>query len=273
MARSKRQPAPQTPAAESTDERALLNAILAHPDEDTPRLAYADWLDETGGKANVARAEYIRLQIRRAGGSNCVEQDPVREDRLLEANSKHWKASLPKLSGVRWGTFVRGFPQVTVTSGMAIARNAEAIWAASPVERVQLQGFSPASAKALAACPYMARVRILDLRIYQVQRIGVEPLRTLLASEYITGLRELLWDEYPSGGRDAGVQLIAECPRLPALETLMLGRRAGITEDTALKLARSPHLPKLKAVRFQTDGFSSKARSEVKARFPDLWNS
>lgn len=30
----------------STDEAALLRAICAVPDEDTPRLAYADWLDE-----------------------------------------------------------------------------------------------------------------------------------------------------------------------------------------------------------------------------------
>jgi uncharacterized protein (TIGR02996 family) len=29
-----------------SDEAALLRAVAAHPDEDTPRLAYADWLDE-----------------------------------------------------------------------------------------------------------------------------------------------------------------------------------------------------------------------------------
>jgi len=31
-----------------TDGDALLRAIIAQPDEDTPRLAYADWLDEQG---------------------------------------------------------------------------------------------------------------------------------------------------------------------------------------------------------------------------------
>ena len=29
-----------------SDEAALLKSIIAHPDEDTPRLVYADWLDE-----------------------------------------------------------------------------------------------------------------------------------------------------------------------------------------------------------------------------------
>ena len=43
-----------------SDEDALLAAIAAHPDEDTPRLMYADWLDEHG---QPVRAEFIRVQI------------------------------------------------------------------------------------------------------------------------------------------------------------------------------------------------------------------
>ena len=42
-----------------TDEAALLAAVLANRDEDMPRLAYADWLDEHGQNA---RAEFIRVQ-------------------------------------------------------------------------------------------------------------------------------------------------------------------------------------------------------------------
>jgi uncharacterized protein (TIGR02996 family) len=43
-----------------TDGDALLAAIRAHPDEDTPRLVYADWLDENG---SPARARFIRDMI------------------------------------------------------------------------------------------------------------------------------------------------------------------------------------------------------------------
>ena len=43
-----------------SDEPALLTAIAANPDEDTPRLMYADWLDE---HAQAVRAEFIRVQI------------------------------------------------------------------------------------------------------------------------------------------------------------------------------------------------------------------
>src|SRR5688500_6780520 len=47
----------------SSTEEALLAAIAAMPEEDTPRLAFADYLDERGGEAAVARAEFIRLQV------------------------------------------------------------------------------------------------------------------------------------------------------------------------------------------------------------------
>ena len=43
-----------------SDEKALLAAIWEHPHEDTPRLMYADWLQEN---AQPERAEFIRLQI------------------------------------------------------------------------------------------------------------------------------------------------------------------------------------------------------------------
>src|SRR5687768_10549100 len=46
-----------------TECAALLAAILTHPGEDTPRLVYADWLDENAASdADRDRAEFIRLQ-------------------------------------------------------------------------------------------------------------------------------------------------------------------------------------------------------------------
>jgi uncharacterized protein (TIGR02996 family) len=45
------------------DRDALLRAIVAAPDDDAPRLVYADWLDEHG---EAARAEFIRLQCKLA---------------------------------------------------------------------------------------------------------------------------------------------------------------------------------------------------------------
>ena len=42
---------------------AFLGAIRERPDDDGPRLRCADWLDEQGGPADVARAEWIRIEV------------------------------------------------------------------------------------------------------------------------------------------------------------------------------------------------------------------
>lgn len=54
-----------------TDGEALLAAIIANPDDDTPRLVYADWLEENG---QGERAEFIRVQIAQA--AIAMEADP-----------------------------------------------------------------------------------------------------------------------------------------------------------------------------------------------------
>lgn len=46
-----------------TEEDALIAAIKAAPNDDLPRLVYADWLDERGAEGDAERAEFIRLHI------------------------------------------------------------------------------------------------------------------------------------------------------------------------------------------------------------------
>src|SRR5437879_720363 len=62
-------------------EDAFLADILEHPDDDTPRLVYADWLDEHG---QAERAEFIRVQCEL---ERMPEGNPTRlalEDRAAE---------------------------------------------------------------------------------------------------------------------------------------------------------------------------------------------
>lgn len=92
-----------------SDEDALIAAVIAHPDEDTPRLVYADWLQEHG---DADRAEFIRLQCRNSVGSP-EEIDPADEERetVLEAENRgKWLAGLPQLPRAHWH-LVRGFPE------------------------------------------------------------------------------------------------------------------------------------------------------------------
>ena len=45
----------------------LLAEIAANPEDDTLRLAFADWLDEHGDAADRDRAEFVRVQCDLAG--------------------------------------------------------------------------------------------------------------------------------------------------------------------------------------------------------------
>lgn len=53
-----------TDLARHPDAVAFVRAICSAPEDDTPRLVYADWLEEHG---QADRAEFVRLQIRIAG--------------------------------------------------------------------------------------------------------------------------------------------------------------------------------------------------------------
>jgi uncharacterized protein (TIGR02996 family) len=74
-----------------SDEAALLDVIRAQPDEDTPRLMYADWLQEHG---QPERAEFIRLQVKSETG--CTAEGGRRQDQLEELHRAAWTAHLPR---------------------------------------------------------------------------------------------------------------------------------------------------------------------------------
>jgi uncharacterized protein (TIGR02996 family) len=84
-----------------SDEEALLQAIWAEPDDDAPRLVYADWLEENG---QPERAEFIRGQceLAREGGSTKARKRlRAREKQLLAAHRENWLARIGA-SPLRW---------------------------------------------------------------------------------------------------------------------------------------------------------------------------
>ncbi len=50
----------------ATERADLIAAIRAAPDDNALRLVCADWFEEQGDEASVARAEFIRVQLQRA---------------------------------------------------------------------------------------------------------------------------------------------------------------------------------------------------------------
>src|SRR5438128_1796682 len=76
-----------------TTEAAFLDAILAEPDNDTPRLVFADWLDDRGDMADRARAELIRVQcelVRWVPDLRRRTELQRREEELIQAHAQYW---------------------------------------------------------------------------------------------------------------------------------------------------------------------------------------
>jgi len=118
----------------------FLSAILAAPDDDTPRLVLADWIDEQG---EAARAEFIRLQIRIAaleefcGCGRCVkrrgggqhtngpcavdqERDTLPDGRSRQAFLRMRERELFRDSGPKWWNDLPGAYRATVEASLSI---------------------------------------------------------------------------------------------------------------------------------------------------------
>jgi uncharacterized protein (TIGR02996 family) len=141
----------------SHDERALLAAILAAPEEDTPRLVYADWCGENG---DHDRAEFIRVQVELARLGGCSRDFSAglscccpfcnaggyvlrRRERELLRHLDDWYPPVCKTFG-RYD-WERGFISAVTCTCADFLAHAAAVFACHPVERVTLANKEPAA--------------------------------------------------------------------------------------------------------------------------------
>lgn len=146
------------------DERAaLLKAICENPDDDTPRLVFADWLQENGEEA---RAEFIRLQVRHAErlrhAAPNTEKFARRARELWLEHGVQWRADLPAANWLKWhDAFFRGFVErVTVASDTELVRHAEVVFG-QPIRQLVITNFE--GANGFAELAGLARLRVLTL--------------------------------------------------------------------------------------------------------------
>jgi uncharacterized protein (TIGR02996 family) len=150
-------------------ERDLLRAIRDNPDEDTPRLMYADYLDEEGF---AARAEFVRAQIERA---RLPDGDPRRnalEDREHELLAEHecaWLGAAPdEMDELADWRFDRGFVHEVAASPVFMRGPGSALCASHPVRRWRVtsgdRGVNfPEDLKEAGQRGWAARLEALDL--------------------------------------------------------------------------------------------------------------
>jgi uncharacterized protein (TIGR02996 family) len=78
-------------------DSAILADVVAHPEDDAPRLVLADWLDDHG---QSDRAAFIRVQVELArarlpGGAARRRELRKREKSLFAASEGCWKTPRP----------------------------------------------------------------------------------------------------------------------------------------------------------------------------------
>jgi uncharacterized protein (TIGR02996 family) len=261
-----------------TTESALFTAICAHPDEDTPRLALADYLEETGTPANVDRAHFIRAQVELA---NLPPEDDDRDtcdrytrltlesERLFARNTKTWARRRntprrPPLTELRYGWwFRRGFQEFPFAHVDHFLPLGEELFRHHPVSGLTAESVTAPQLKALLRLPWLGRVRSLWLcgqdepdwsPVFRADALARLPSLNLSDGTFarsappgrgLDGLRELRVARLPpAAGR---VKRLLNALPHDRLETLDIGYARWTAADL-LELAESEKLANLRRI-------------------------
>jgi uncharacterized protein (TIGR02996 family) len=241
----------------------FLHAIAAHPDEDAPRLIYADWLEEQG---ESDRADFIRVQCelaqlpetehRRAG----LE---MRQNQLLQRHCKAWLGVLPVQPPwrLRNGTFYeyeRGFLTALCVRAQDFLDHAPTLFAAAPLLRhVRFKNLQDRIVKVLYS-GYLHRLTAIDLSYENLFDTDTDWLWQFQGD--LHGLRDL----YLTGNRltNDAVAYLSQTNVFRNLEVLDLSyNRVG--DHGALALAASTTFPRLQLLRLDRNPVNWDVREQV----------
>ncbi len=227
----------------SEDE--LLGAIAADPDNDAPRLVYADWL-ATHGQGE--RAELIRLQCQMARlpqSDRRVRQLRQRSRQLLHRHQTEWLGVPASGTGELEVTWRRGFAEHVVLSRRSGRSSRRGLSQEDALQRlsrwplVRSLDLSRMSVPALAALAQLGQLEELILHRVPQAALPLSPLsqlsqlRRLIIRDTklspddlqtLASLKRLQHLELPSVRiGDRGLEILAD---LPSLEVLNIHRGA-----------------------------------------------
>ena len=115
-----------------SDREALLAAIRANPDDDLPRLVYADWLEENASEVNAGgeRAAFIRAQVEAARAepfSVAARTASEQAGQLLHSvNREFWTEHLR--GQVLDAAFERGFIEHVMVDAASFSQDADTLF-------------------------------------------------------------------------------------------------------------------------------------------------
>lgn len=267
-----------------TEREQILAEILANPSDMTPRMIFADWLEEQGDPLG----EFIRIQLELAQASEDFarrEELDERQDQLRRAHEAEWTAPLRgKVTGYTLGG---GFVQsVEMTASLAEKYSSE-LPRLIPLRRLIVSRSSQVTYR-LFALPVLSSIE--SLRMEQVSlhpdRRGEFPLCSFAKLQHFSYVASQLTDDdvktlmqismpnlveldlSSNELRNSAAELIASHPIADQLQSLTLYdnqiRLAG-----ALALANSPRLQSLQYLDLERNKLPQKAEEALYRRFGD----
>jgi uncharacterized protein (TIGR02996 family) len=236
------------------EQAALLAAIVADPDDDAPRLVYADWLQEHGDEE---QAEFIRESIKLSWmprGADGRDELFVRLLGLEGARGEAWiKGVGLQVAPLGWANagFERGLLTEAVYRRVRdFIAEGPILFARFPVCKLTISYYPYSNdAQKFIAMPELARLRSLTLGaqrdFHALSRLCPNFLNAVIHSPHLSGLRELFVMDCEL--RDEHLFALADCPNLTALTTLDLSGKPQMTTPYGqLAILRSPHLAGIK---------------------------
>ncbi|MSQ94292.1 MAG: TIGR02996 domain-containing protein [Gemmataceae bacterium] len=213
----------------------FLQTILDRPDDDLPRLHYANWLDGCGNPLG----EFIRLQCLLAQNPQPQPRHERRAQELLAQHQCFWSHAL---SGrIEWCSFRRGFIEEIALTDRQLVEHAAELFRYAPVLDLHLewtgvrldrlpelpgvqhtlfldlssQGLGNGAIERLAEAPLLAQVHGLNLSSNLLEDEGLE---AIYDSPHAGNLRELYVSDNPV--TDDGVRRLVMAPIVERLEVL-----------------------------------------------------
>lgn len=198
-----------------TEHDALVRAICDHPDEDTPRLIFADWLDENG---QTDRAAFVRAQVDLARTPSWEPFAVLCRHRRPEWHEgRPFRDTLPAVDGwnLEWSpdTFRRGFGSgVVVRSLAAWEVAASRLFESAPVAALTLHTATLDDWRRFASAGWFGR-----LREFTFMTSPVEPVRALCERPNAAGLTDL---RFMRASGPSMPEVVEDVLRSPAGSTL-----------------------------------------------------
>jgi uncharacterized protein (TIGR02996 family) len=225
----------------------FLREIVEHPDDDTPRLVYADWLDDHG---DPDRAEFIRLQIDLARKPKTDPNREVwqkRERELLDVHAWEWAADVG--GRVTEWVFRRGFLYKVQTSLETSAEEIRELLRLAPIRHIRDINQFCKLEPVVEALPALSG--LVGLEFWNLYAFDDALIRQLLTSPHLANLRTLIVAHDRNGNLVEDAALI-EALGLPYranlrwLEVNVDGMWRGPSEEVLLSMIASPYLKRVR---------------------------